>query len=69
MILNKITTGFVVQQFDTQKGVFTRQEFVAGDKVAYEHFGGNPVQEGSTEETLIHSAYLHFDMVQPTEEE
>ena len=32
MILNKITTGFVIQSFDTETGKYFLQEFVAGDE-------------------------------------
>lgn len=34
MKINKITTGFVIQTFDTELGKFVSQEFIAGDDVA-----------------------------------
>ena len=43
MIVKKITTGFVVQDFDTELGKFIGQEFVAGDDCQYEDALGNPV--------------------------
>jgi len=36
MIINKITYGYVVQAFDTEKQQFVSQSFYAGDKVEYE---------------------------------
>jgi hypothetical protein len=43
MIINKITTGYVIQQFDTEKQKFVSQEFVAGDEVDWETEVGQPV--------------------------
>ena len=57
MIVQKVTTGFVVQTFDTKTGKFVCQTFVAGDPVYYEDTKGNSVD--SFEE------YLPFEMVQP----
>lgn len=36
MIVKKITTGFVIQEFDTEKKEYVKQEFIAGDEVDYE---------------------------------
>lgn len=33
MIVRKITTGFVVQEFDEETGRCLTQEFIAGDQV------------------------------------
>ena len=57
-IVNKITYGFVTQQFDTKTGKFISQEFTAGDQVDYENKRGEAVD--SIDE------YLEFDMVQPS---
>jgi hypothetical protein len=61
MIVNKVTVGFVIQTFDTKTKKFTAQTFVAGDQVSWENTNGEPVKMGKT-------AYLPFDMVQPSEE-
>ncbi len=58
MIINKITTGFVIQQFDTEKNQFVSQNFTAGE-VEYENQNGEPVDAPNNE------PYLSFDMVQP----
>jgi len=67
MKINKITTGFVIQTFDTETKKYTAQEFVAGDHVEYETLDGSsidPVEVGmQTVEGL--EPYLPFDMVQP----
>ncbi len=57
MIVKKITTGFVIQTFDTKTGKFVSQEFIAGDQVDFEDKKGNAVEEFDN--------YLPFDMVQP----
>jgi len=61
MIINKITTGFVIQTFDSATGKFLTQEFIAGDQVDYENLFGEAVdaREGDN--------YLPFDMYQPNE--
>ena len=68
MLVYKITVGFVVQVFDTEKKRFVSQEFVAGDQCDYEDNGelvGREMLEVDGKE-----AYLPFDMVQPhTEDE
>lgn len=61
MIVNKITIGFVIQQFDTETNTFVSQEFIAGDEVTYEN------QMGEAVDSFLE--YLPFEMVQPTEEE
>jgi hypothetical protein len=57
MLVKKITTGFVIQTFDTETRKFTGQEFVAGDQVDYENEVGMLVKS--------FKEYLPFDMVQP----
>lgn len=61
MIINKITIGFVIQQFDTEQGKFTSQHFVAGDEVSYEDGLGNEAQD----EMPTPEPYLPFEMKQP----
>ena len=63
MIVNKITTGFVIQTFDTESKRFTSQNFVAGDCV-YEDADGEPV-ESKLLEVDSKEVYLPFDMAQP----
>lgn len=46
MILNKITTGFVVQKFDSESGRCLSQEFVAGDQIEWEDQTGDTVEDG-----------------------
>ena len=60
MIINKITTGFVIQQFDTEKQKFVSQEFIAGDEVDWETEVGQPAD-------MDESPYLPFNMEQPDE--
>ena len=67
MKINKITTGFVIQTFDTETKEYVSQEFVAGDPVEYETLDGESVDAVEvgmqTAEGL--EPYLPFDMVQP----
>jgi hypothetical protein len=46
MIVSKITTGFVVQKFDSDTGRCESQEFVASDQVEWEDQAGNPIEDG-----------------------
>ena len=64
MLVNKITIGFVIQVFDTEKRRFVSQEFVAGKDCQYEDRNGNAVDR-KVLETDGKEAYLPFDMVQP----
>ena len=57
MIVNKITTGFVIQRFNTETNKFIDQEFIAGDEVSYENVYGESVD--------TFDEYLPFDMIQP----
>ncbi len=60
MKIRKITTGFVIQTYDTNTGRCIEQSFVAGDDIAYEDECGNPVDWEEQPE-----AYQPFEMVQP----
>ena len=60
MIVKKITTGFVIQSFDTKTNKFVASEFVAGDECDFENEDGEVVDS-----SLLDNKYLPFDMVQP----
>ena len=61
MLVAKVTTGFVIQIFDTDLGQFISQEFVAGDQCDYE-VDGEPV-DSSLLMVDGKEAYLPFNMV------
>lgn len=61
MLVKKITTGFVVQTFDTETKKWVSQEFVAGDECVYEDADGNPA------DSFEPAGYLPYDMRQPNE--
>jgi hypothetical protein len=65
MVIKKITCGFVIQTFDTDRGenVCTHQEFIAGDPVDFEDANGEVVNIG----VLTDALYQPFDMKQPEE--
>jgi hypothetical protein len=60
MKINKITTGFVVQTYDTETGRCIDQSFIAGDQVDYEDENGDPVDWREAPD-----AYQPLEMVQP----
>tara|TARA_Y100000310_G_scaffold209426_1_gene210058 strand:- start:13146 stop:13340 length:195 start_codon:yes stop_codon:yes gene_type:complete len=62
MLVNKITTGYVIQTFDTEAGWYIGQSFVAGE-VNYEDSNGTPVDQ--TEVMPTPEPYLPFNMEQP----
>ena len=64
MLVNKVTSGFVIQVFDTELKRFISQEFVAGDDCQYEDKDGEQV-DSEVLEVDGKEAYLAFDMVQP----
>jgi hypothetical protein len=59
MVVQKVVTGFVIQQFDTDTKKFISQEFVCGDEFYWEDEMGNPIE--GPEETQ----YLPYEMKQP----
>lgn len=63
MLINKITTGFVVQIFDTKRKEFIRQDFFEGDPKDLRHPKdtrlNKPIVIGNKEFNLA------FNMVQP----
>lgn len=66
MIVRKITTGFVVQEFDADTGRCLLQEFVAGNQVAFEDRQGNPISDGDYGIDLD-GLYYPLEMKQPEE--
>jgi hypothetical protein len=64
MIVNKTTTGFVVQKFDSETGRCLSQEFVAGDQVEWEDQAGNAVEDGQYGIDL-EGLYFPLEMKQP----
>lgn len=64
MILNKTTTGFVVQQFDSETGRCLSQEFVAGDQVEWEDQKGVRIEDGQFGIDL-EGLYWPLEMKQP----
>ena len=61
MLARKITTGFVIQIFDTVKKKWISQEFFAGDDCEYEDVNGFTLNPNPIEDE-----YLPFEMKQPT---
>jgi hypothetical protein len=57
-IIRKVTEGFVIQDYDTEKKRFVNQEFVAGCDCTWEN------EEGDTID-FLKDPYLPFDMAQP----
>lgn len=65
MLIRKVTTGSVVQVFDTDRQAFVSQEFISGDQVTYET-EGDEVNVTDFEDRVVGTpSYLAFDMVQP----
>lgn len=65
MIINKITVGFVVQQYDTELKKFVGQSFSAADEVTWENPSGITMEAPETDSGNNPEPYLNFDMVQP----
>jgi len=66
-MINKITTGFVVQEFDEVTKKCVSQEFVAGDEVEWEALDGMPIDDELVNvETL---PYQPFNMMQPNDKD
>ena len=64
MIVTKITTGFVVQKFDSDTGRCISQEFVASDQVEWEDQKGDRIEDGQYGIDL-EGLYWPLDMKQP----
>lgn len=70
MRILKITTGFVIQEFDTETKQWISQEFVAGDECEYE-IKRNGINDAIDADEFAAKAggkepYLPFDMQQPS---
>lgn len=67
MIISKITVGFVVQKFDTDRQDWVSQEFIAGDQYDYETEDGDPINVQNFVDRVIsrEEPYLLYDMIQP----
>ena len=66
MLVKKITDGFVIQTYDTEKGKWLEQEFVAGDSCELEDGDGNCLEDNPLVRPDGTEAYLPFVMVQPS---
>ena len=65
MIIQKITAGFVIQDFDTDKQAFVAQEFVGGDEVTYEVEAHEINETDFLARVVGKEPYLPFEMKQP----
>jgi hypothetical protein len=69
MIINKITYGFVVQQFDTEQLKWVNQKFIGdSEEIKYADEGEPGVGDRIDAETALNeyeAPYLNLDMVQP----
>jgi len=65
MLVRKITIGFVIQEFDTEKGAFVSQEFIAGEDVSYENERSCVIDSEAFNKADGEEDYLPFEMVQP----
>ena len=68
MRIRKITTGFVIQVFDTLTNTWVEQNFTAADQVEFEDMDGNMIDIDTEEFEPFEKYYLPFDMVQPNSE-
>jgi hypothetical protein len=68
MIVNKITSGYVIQQYDTEKKQFIYQEFVAANSCDYENLNGEAVdvEEVGMANSDGSVPYFPYEMVQPS---
>ena len=62
MLINKITTGYVIQTYNTETGKCQSQEFVAGDECEYETEDGDNFDVDNSETEL---EYQPYNMEQP----
>ena len=61
-IVQKITTGFVIQDFDAETGKCVEQHFIAGDDCVWEDNESNP---GSVIDEPTNAEYFPYNMEQP----
>lgn len=74
MRIVKVTTGFVIQTFDTDTREFTSQRFTASDDTTWEDDRGEVLGLGDEQHLEmiygkggVDEPYLDFEMVQPNE--
>ena len=72
MIINKVTIGFVTQQFDTETRKFVGQEFTCGDDTCWENRNGERLDPSDDTDAAaifgeggVDEPYLNYEMVQP----
>ena len=68
MKVRKITSGFVVQEYDTELREWVSQEFVASDSVEWEDENGEYIDMGIAPKIMFNTSYLPFVMVQPQDD-
>ena len=66
MRINKITTGFVIQTYDTTLKRWVKQEFIAGNPVEYEEADTDRILDPAEVWQDGDEPYLPFEMKQPT---
>ena len=62
MIINKITSGYVVQKYDTLKDAWISQKFIACNDCLYQNENGDVIDEAIMGDP---EPYLPFNMIQP----
>jgi hypothetical protein len=67
MIVHKVTTGFVMQEFETDTGRCLSQQFIAEDEVEWADRQGNLVSDGDFGIDL-EGLYFPLEMKQPEEQ-
>lgn len=67
MKIKKVTTGFVIQTYDTEKKKFVAQEFVASGECDYEKENGDEADSSLLNDANGDEMYLPFEMKQPNE--
>ena len=63
-MIYKITEGYVIQHFDTEKKEFVEQHFIAGDVCEYEDRAREPISPDQFHNEQGED-YLPYEMVQP----
>jgi hypothetical protein len=63
MLINKITTGYVIQTYNTETGKCEAQEFIAGDECEYEFSETGQHFDVDSSETELE--YQPYNMEQP----
>jgi hypothetical protein len=62
-VARKVTTGYVIQNFNVETGKCVSQEFIAGDEANWEDIEGNPIDD--INEEMDEVEYCPFHMVDP----